>query len=96
VCQEAQKESRESKIFYNEISVSYEYGLSGLNESSFGQPLFGRSVKLLTTFLGKIFPLCGRKVHTFTTEAPAVDRVLRTMVEQAEYAEKTFRQDLQD
>ena len=64
MCQEAQKESRESKIFYNEISVSYEYGLNGLNESRFGQPLLGRSVKLLTTFLGIFFPLCGRRVHT--------------------------------
>jgi hypothetical protein len=72
VCQGGQKENKESKFFYDGISVSYEYGINSLNESSFGQPLFGRSVKLLTTFLGKFFPLCGRKVHTFTTEAPAV------------------------
>jgi len=65
VCQEGGKGEREDKIFSNGISVGYKYDLNSLNDLNVARVPWGRSMKFLTTFLGKVLPLSGKHLHTF-------------------------------
>jgi hypothetical protein len=54
----------EWELFCGVISLRYGYDFNDLNELNAACSHGMQCVKLLTTFLGKFFPLYGRKVHT--------------------------------
>jgi len=44
--------------------VGYTDDLNGLNELNVERLPSGESMKFFTTFVGKVFPLSGREIHT--------------------------------
>jgi hypothetical protein len=74
VCQRRQKDGTKEKIFSNGISVGYTDDLNGLNGFDVERLPLGGSMKFLTTFVGRVFPLSGRKIRTFTAKTPRTQR----------------------
>jgi hypothetical protein len=76
VCQGCQKGREEWGIFLYGISVGYRHDFNGLNDLNAVRAYELGSMKLFTTFVGKVLPLSGRRIHTFTAKTPRTQRAL--------------------
>ena len=76
MCQSRRKGSGEITIFSYGISVGYLDNFDDLSDLNVERIPLGGSMKLLTTFVGRVLPLSGRKIHGFPTESWRAQRRL--------------------